>query len=254
MADRRSAGESRVLVGPEPPETPAPARPRTFAGSSVRRCGRASAPRVARALARPSFAAASAAERSGGPRARGRGRSPPRCCSPGSPRGVGRSSSATRARKPSAGLRPSRRYRRRRRRYRASTLAAPTTTRRRCPHGRLPWSVRHAALQVRCIIDGVDLDVRLYAPGSAAGAYPSASGARGPPGLGPARVRARRARRARVVDRRVADRRGRALPVPVRAGPRRDVVDARRPARRTRSRPTATSPALFSWWRAHPSE
>ena len=64
-------------------------------------------------------------------------------------------------------------------------------------------------------------------------------------GIRCARVRARGTRRAELVGGGVGSRRGRALPVPVRARPRRDVVDARRPARpRRRARRRSCRPVL----------
>ncbi|MCU1468219.1 MAG: hypothetical protein JWM72_4147 [Actinomycetia bacterium] len=128
---------------------------------------------------------------------------------------------------------------------------SPSTT--RAPRTPACHGLSAARPALRCVIDGVELDLRLYAPGTAAEAYTRAAGAVARPGAG--------------------------SPVCARGGPdERSWSDASAPAvaiGRYRCRleqgraamwwtrgdrlahalgPNGDLAALFTWWRAHPAE
>ena len=137
--------------------------------------------------------------------------------------------------------RPARSHRRRP--IRAHAARARSARRAQCGTGR-GRAARRAARSA-----GVDVDYRLLGRDAVRAAYlaRSAAARRRPtapgPGSGPPGVRTRRRGRTVVVAAGGAAPRGRALRLPDRAGPGRDVVDGRRPraCSRTRSRPTPTS-------------
>jgi hypothetical protein len=107
--------------------------------------------------------------------------------------------------------------------------------------------------EVRCVIDGVELDVRLYAPGTAAEAYSRAAGALARPASG-----------APACARGLPDERSwsQASSPSVAIGRYRCRLEQGRAAMWwTRGErlahalgPNGDLAALFAWWRAHPSE
>ena len=106
----------------------------------------------------------------------------------------------------------------------------------------------------RCVVGGVDLEVHRYTPATVAAAYRARGRSRSPASIRPTGLRIRKRRRTVVVDQQCARSGRRSLSLSRRSGACRDVVDAGRAGSSTRSPATVIWPALFAWWRAHPSE